>query len=127
MADPREVFDTGLRPADVDPQRPLLIDTPWGPFAIFDCDGTLRAAQAFCPHLMGPLFQGTLAGDTVTCPWHQWRFSLASGRRLDARGCELAHGEELDTLDVHVGPLGTILVARERRPDADRRADIDAP
>src|SRR5258708_14071820 len=78
-----ELFDTGLREKDLDPQRPAPIATPWGSFALYVVDGRVRAVQSFCPHLDGPLFQGTQSGETITCPWHQCRFSLVSVARLD--------------------------------------------
>ncbi|MGH2363590.1 MAG: Rieske 2Fe-2S domain-containing protein [Chloroflexota bacterium] len=33
-----------------------------------------------CSHAGGPLNEGTLEGDIVTCPWHGSRFSLPDGR-----------------------------------------------
>jgi nitrite reductase/ring-hydroxylating ferredoxin subunit len=118
MAGPRDSFDTGLRPNDIDPDRPRPIETPWGSFSIFSCSGRLLAAQSFCPHLLGPLFQGTLSGETVTCPWHEWRFSLETGRRLDRSGLELPGGERLLLRDVEVGPRGTILLVVPGRDGA---------
>lgn len=32
-----------------------------------------------CPHKGGPLSQGIVAGDTVTCPLHGWNIALESG------------------------------------------------
>jgi len=32
-----------------------------------------------CPHKGGPLSQGIVAGDSVTCPLHGWNIALASG------------------------------------------------
>ncbi len=32
-----------------------------------------------CPHKGGPLSQGIVHGETVTCPLHNWRIDLASG------------------------------------------------
>ena len=32
-----------------------------------------------CPHKGGPLSQGIVAGDTVTCPLHGWNIALHSG------------------------------------------------
>lgn len=32
-----------------------------------------------CPHKGGPLSQGMVAGDSVTCPLHGWNISLESG------------------------------------------------
>jgi nitrite reductase (NADH) small subunit len=32
-----------------------------------------------CPHKGGPLSQGIVAGETVTCPLHSWNIALATG------------------------------------------------
>jgi len=41
-----------------------------------------------CPHKHGPLSEGLLHGDSVTCPLHNWRISLRTGEALgDDRGC----------------------------------------
>jgi|SRR6185436_19847966 len=114
MPDPDDAFDTRLLPAEIDPSRPEPIETPWGSFAIFSLGGRLVAVQSFCPHMQGPLFQGTLAGDSLTCPWHEWRFSLATGNRLDLDGRELAGGSTLALLDVRLGSGGTILLSPRR-------------
>jgi nitrite reductase/ring-hydroxylating ferredoxin subunit len=45
-----------------------------------------RAVDDYCPHMGGPLSQGTLSGDTVTCPWHGWRYDLLGGARADRAG-----------------------------------------
>lgn len=109
MEDP---FDTGLRREDLDPARPRPIETPWGSFSLYVVAGEVLAAQSFCPHLEGPLFQGTQVEDTIVCPWHQWRFSLRTGARLDAGGCLRFGLDTLATCDVRVGPLGTLLLSR---------------
>jgi len=73
---------TGVRRAELDPERPRPFDTPWGSFALYVVSGRLVAAESFCPHILGPLFQGTRSGEDaaeVTCPWHGWRYSLRSG------------------------------------------------
>lgn len=107
-----ERFDTGLRRADLDPERPAPIDTPWGSFALYVVGGRVHAVQSFCPHLDGPLFQGTQCGDTITCPWHQWRFSLVSGARLDQTA--LLHGGKprLRVCSVAESASGTLVLSR---------------
>lgn len=37
------------------------------------------ALRDACPHMNGPLSQGIVHGNTVTCPLHNWRIDLASG------------------------------------------------
>jgi nitrite reductase/ring-hydroxylating ferredoxin subunit len=39
----------------------------------------IRAIGATCTHLGGPLDEGPVDGDTVTCPWHGSVFSLDDG------------------------------------------------
>lgn len=33
-----------------------------------------------CPHKTGPLSQGIVHGDTVTCPLHSWKIQLRDGQ-----------------------------------------------
>jgi nitrite reductase/ring-hydroxylating ferredoxin subunit len=109
-------FDTGLVPSELDPARPRLIDTPWGAMALYPLGGEIRCWQAFCPHLEGPLFQGTLssfggARYAVTCPWHRWCFDLSSGERLDGPD-SAARGAALVGCEVAQSARGTILLRR---------------
>lgn len=76
---------TRLRTGDLDPDRPTLVETPWGAVALYLVEGEVRAFEAWCPHMEGPLFQGTIGQDgVVTCPWHAWRYELCKGKRVDA-------------------------------------------
>lgn len=41
-----------------------------------------------CPHRGGPLSQGIVHGNSVTCPLHNWKIDLASGKALGPdEGC----------------------------------------
>ncbi len=49
--------------------------------AIFrSSDNKLFAIDDACPHKGGPLSDGIVHGDCVTCPLHNWRINLESGR-----------------------------------------------
>lgn len=48
--------------------------------AIFCKDGRYYAIDNLCPHEGGPLGEGALKGDSVTCPWHNWQFDIKTGR-----------------------------------------------
>lgn len=50
--------------------------------AIFNVGGTLHALDGICPHVGGPLGEGTLDGNVVTCPWHGWQFDVTTGANL---------------------------------------------
>ena len=41
--------------------------------------GALFAISDVCSHAGGPLDEGTLDGDVVTCPWHGSRFCIRDG------------------------------------------------
>ncbi len=43
-------------------------------------DETFGALANACNHVGGPLGEGGLDGDYVTCPWHQWKFHRATGK-----------------------------------------------
>jgi nitrite reductase/ring-hydroxylating ferredoxin subunit/multimeric flavodoxin WrbA len=43
-------------------------------------DETFGALSNACNHVGGPLGEGRLDGDYVTCPWHQWKFHRATGK-----------------------------------------------
>ncbi|MFF2508185.1 Rieske 2Fe-2S domain-containing protein [Streptomyces sp. NPDC058067] len=45
-------------------------------------DGELHVLDAYCPHMGGNLAHGTVKGDTVACPFHDWRWS-GDGRCAD--------------------------------------------
>lgn len=51
--------------------------------AVFRCPGGVRASQNACPHAGGPLADGIVAGETVTCPLHGRVVDLRTGEVSD--------------------------------------------
>ena len=47
--------------------------------AVTSVKGEVSVISGACNHVGGPLGQGTLEGDYVVCPWHQWRFQRSTG------------------------------------------------
>ncbi len=46
------------------------------------------AVKNACPHKAGPLSEGIVHGNSVTCPLHNWNIDLASGEALGPdEGC----------------------------------------
>ncbi len=66
-----------------------VIETGTTNIAIFrGKDDNVFAIKDECPHKKGPLSQGIMHGDSVTCPLHNWKISLVSGEALGAdEGC----------------------------------------
>jgi len=54
-----------------------------GPIAIFRTnDDRVFALRDKCPHRGGPLSQGIVHGEHVTCPLHGWNIALATGQAV---------------------------------------------
>lgn len=68
------------------PQRGArCVKTPQGKIGIFRThDDRIYAIDDHCPHKGGPLTQGIVHGAAVTCPLHNWVFSLETGKALGA-------------------------------------------
>ncbi len=50
--------------------------------AVFNVAGTFHAIDNTCTHAGGPLGEGELAGEVVTCPWHGAKFNVKTGEVL---------------------------------------------
>lgn len=51
--------------------------------ALFNVDGKVYATDNTCLHQGGPLGEGTLEADVVTCPWHMWQYNVRTGENLE--------------------------------------------
>jgi nitrite reductase (NADH) small subunit/3-phenylpropionate/trans-cinnamate dioxygenase ferredoxin subunit len=51
--------------------------------AVFRTNGRIYAIDDVCPHMGASLAGGYVEGESVTCPWHAWRFRLADGSWAD--------------------------------------------
>jgi nitrite reductase/ring-hydroxylating ferredoxin subunit len=111
MTNSSEAFDTGVRPGELDSKRALPFETPWGCFALHLVEDRPVCAQSFCPHMEGPLFEGTRSGSTIICPWHGWRYDLANGACIASPRDE-GERTRLAFLDVQVGASGTYVLTK---------------
>jgi nitrite reductase/ring-hydroxylating ferredoxin subunit/uncharacterized membrane protein len=59
--------------------KPRRVEVDGTPVLLLRQGDRIRAIGATCPHLGGPLDEGSIEGDTVTCPWHGSVFSLDDG------------------------------------------------
>jgi 3-phenylpropionate/trans-cinnamate dioxygenase ferredoxin component len=65
--------------SDVTPGQTYLVHLDGQGVAVYNLDGTYYATQAECTHEGGPLNEGKLEGETVTCPWHGSCFNIKTG------------------------------------------------
>jgi nitrite reductase/ring-hydroxylating ferredoxin subunit len=59
-----------------------LVEAGGQSIAIFNVGGSFYAVDNTCTHRGGPLSEGTLTGDTVTCPWHGAKYNVKTGAVL---------------------------------------------
>jgi nitrite reductase (NADH) small subunit len=50
--------------------------------ALFNVDGSIHCLDNTCLHRGGPLGEGYLEGEVVTCPWHGWQYNVRTGELL---------------------------------------------
>lgn len=48
--------------------------------AVFRTSDGWYAIDGICSHAGGPLAQGKITGNVVTCPWHGWQYQLPNGQ-----------------------------------------------
>ena len=60
-----------------------VVQGPEGDIAVFrSSDDQVFELRDRCPHKSGPLSQGIVHGQRVTCPLHNWVLELASGEAV---------------------------------------------
>jgi nitrite reductase/ring-hydroxylating ferredoxin subunit len=59
-----------------------LVEAGGQRIAVFKLGDGYCAIEDTCPHAGGPLSEGPLEGDVVTCPWHGSRFNVRTGAVL---------------------------------------------
>ncbi|MDT1063990.1 nitrite reductase small subunit NirD [Paracoccus sp. CPCC 101403] len=71
--------------SDVPQQGARVVKTQQGCIAVFrTADNRVFALDDRCPHKGGPLSEGIVHGDRVTCPLHNWVFDMNSGEAQGA-------------------------------------------
>ena len=68
--------------AEVPPGSGRQVQVSGRALAIYNLDGIMHAIDGTCTHRGGPLGEGALVGNVVTCPWHGARFDVTTGAVL---------------------------------------------
>ena len=74
---------------DIPRRGARVVRTRGGDVAVFrTATDAIYAIDDHCPHRGGPLSQGIVHGNSVTCPLHNWVIDLGSGKAEGADdGC----------------------------------------
>lgn len=76
-------FVTVAQTTEVGPGTGTVAEVKDQAIAVFNVEGTFYAIDNTCVHRGGPLGEGELEGDTVTCPWHGWQYNVKTGVSLN--------------------------------------------
>ena len=77
---------------DIPVKGSRVVETGTGDIAVFRTSSDeVFALFDRCPHKQGPLSQGIVHGDRVTCPLHNWVIDMKSGEAMGPdEGCTRA-------------------------------------
>jgi nitrite reductase (NADH) small subunit len=66
-------------------------------------DDRVKAIENVCPHKQGPLAEGTVSGEYVFCPLHDYKISLNDGQVQEPdEGCVRAYETVVEADAVYV-------------------------
>jgi len=65
--------------SEIPPGQGKVVQAEGKTLAVFNCDGAFYAIDNTCLHRGGPLGEGDLDGNVVTCPWHGWFYDVTTG------------------------------------------------
>ena len=64
---------------EIAPGQGKLVEVEDKKIALFNVEGLFYAIDNTCTHRGGPLSEGELEGNEVTCPWHGGIFNVTTG------------------------------------------------
>ena len=60
----------------------LAVEADGEPVCLAKVEGCIYAFTDNCTHISGPLNEGELDGEVLTCPWHGAQFNITTGKVL---------------------------------------------
>ncbi len=85
-------FETVAKASEVVPGEMKLVEVGGDEVVIANVNGEFFAFSDTCTHEGGPLSDGELEGDIVTCPWHFTPFNV---RSINCSNLLTFHGHEV--------------------------------
>ena len=67
---------------EIAPGQGKMVEVNGKKIALFNVEGSFYAIDDTCTHRGGPLSEGVLEGDQVTCPWHGATYDVTTGEVL---------------------------------------------
>lgn len=97
---------------DIPPGAIKLVDVRGERIGVANVGGDFHAFSDECTHDGGPLSDGDLEGEVVTCPWHFSRFNIRTGEIVESPAEEVIQVYEVKIEDggIFVGPVKSVTV-----------------
>ena len=67
---------------ELDDGELMAVEVDGEPVCLAKVDGSVYAFTDNCTHISGPLNEGELDGEVLTCPWHGAQFNVCTGKVL---------------------------------------------
>ncbi|HVB74388.1 MAG TPA: non-heme iron oxygenase ferredoxin subunit [Ktedonobacteraceae bacterium] len=67
---------------EVDDGEMMAVEVDGEPVCLAKVNGCIYAFTDNCTHISGPLNEGELDGEVLTCPWHGAQFNVTTGKVL---------------------------------------------
>jgi len=68
--------------SDIEEGELVPVEVDGEPICLAKASGVICAFTDNCTHIGGPLNEGDLEGDVLTCPWHGAQFNVHTGKVL---------------------------------------------
>ena len=75
-------FKKVAKTEDIPAGQASMVEVDGKEIAVFNVGGSFHAIDNTCTHVGGPLCEGEIAGNEVTCPWHGAMFDVTTGQVL---------------------------------------------
>lgn len=70
------------RTDEIAPGKAKMVEVEGRKIALFNLEGSYWAIDDTCPHRGGPLSEGEVEREVVTCLWHGSKFNIKTGEVL---------------------------------------------
>jgi len=83
---------------------PEAVEEPHFEYASFRVRGKIFATDNTCVHQGGPLGEGILEGEVISCPWHMWEYNVCTGEKVGNNSVKVTtYPVEIEGSDIKVG------------------------
>jgi nitrite reductase/ring-hydroxylating ferredoxin subunit len=89
--------------SNLKPGAAMTVEVDGKTIALFNVAGKIYATDNTCLHQGGPLGEGILDGEIVSCPWHQWEYNVRTGEKVGSSSIKVnTYPVEIEGTDIKV-------------------------